>query len=60
MTESMDYSEQWFTSHLCWFVDFKKPKNPCLLDSGGSDSKECACNAGDLGLIPGLGGGAQW
>ena len=23
--------------------------------SGGSDSKECACNAGDLGLIPGLG-----
>ena len=22
---------------------------------GGSDSKECACNAGDLGLIPGLG-----
>ena len=23
--------------------------------SGGSDSKESACNAGDLGLIPGLG-----
>jgi len=22
---------------------------------GGSDSKEFACNAGDLGLIPGLG-----
>ena len=22
---------------------------------GGSDSKESACNAGDLGLIPGLG-----
>ena len=22
---------------------------------GGSDSKECAYNAGDLGLIPGLG-----
>ena len=22
---------------------------------GGSDSKETACNAGDLGLIPGLG-----
>ena len=22
---------------------------------GDSDSKECACNAGDLGLIPGLG-----
>ena len=29
---------------------------------GGSDSKESACNAGDLGLIPGLGrslGGGQ-
>ena len=23
--------------------------------SGGSDGKEAACNAGDLGLIPGLG-----
>ena len=23
--------------------------------SGGSDGKECACNAGDLGLIPGFG-----
>ena len=23
---------------------------------GGSDGKESACNAGDLGLIPGLGG----
>ena len=22
---------------------------------GGSDSKESACNAGDLGLVPGLG-----
>ena len=26
-----------------------------LLYSGGSDSKESACNAGDLGSIPGLG-----
>ena len=26
-----------------------------LLDPGGSDSKESACNAGDLGSIPGLG-----
>ena len=24
--------------------------------AGGSHSKESACNAGDLGLIPGLGG----
>ena len=22
---------------------------------GGSDGKECACNAGDLSLVPGLG-----
>ena len=30
---------------------------------GGSDSKESACNVGDLGLIPGLGqspGGGAW
>ena len=28
----------------------------CILGfTGGSDSKESACNAGDLGLIPGLG-----
>ena len=25
---------------------------------GGSDGKESACHAGDLGLIPGLGGSA--
>ena len=31
----------WFTSHL----DFQ----------GGSDGKEFACNAGDLGSVPGLG-----
>ena len=27
----------------------------CLGFPGGSDSKESACNAGDLGSIPGLG-----
>ena len=27
----------------------------CVGFTGGSDSKESACNAGDLGLIPGLG-----
>ena len=26
-----------------------------VLSAGGSDSKESACNAGDLGLIPGSG-----
>ena len=26
-----------------------------MLFSGGSDGKECACRAGDLGSIPGLG-----
>ena len=31
------------------------PFVPCTRGSpGGSDSKESACNAGDLGLIPGL------
>ena len=38
----------------------QKPRYPCHLISKvsfprGSDGKECACNAGDLGLIPGLG-----
>ena len=27
---------------------------------GGSDGKESACNAGDLGLIPGLGRSLGW
>jgi len=27
----------------------------CVGFTGGSDSKESACNAGDLGSIPGLG-----
>ena len=29
--------------------------NPRMGFPGGSDSKESACNEGDLGLIPGLG-----
>ena len=37
------------TGHQCLYVD-------CLMGlPDGSDSKESACNAGDLGLIPGLG-----
>ena len=31
------------------------PRIGTARDKGGSDSKESACNAGDLGLIPGLG-----
>ena len=27
---------------------------------GGSDGKESACNAGDLGWIPGLGRSPEW
>ena len=27
----------------------------CMAPPGGSDGKESACKAGDLGLIPGLG-----
>ena len=30
-------------------------RDQCMGFSGGSDSKESACNAGDLGLISGLG-----
>ena len=30
---------------------------PCF--PGGSDGKESACNAGDLGFIPGLGGSPE-
>ena len=37
-------------SHLISLVIF-----PTFGFSGGSDGKESACNAGDLGLIPGLG-----
>ena len=39
-----------------WWFDF------CMGFPGGSDGKESTCNAGDLGLIPGLGrspGGGQ-
>ena len=37
----------------------------CVLDynislSGGSDSEESACNVGDLGSVPGLGGKITW
>ena len=31
------------------------PRKSKLCFPGGSDGKESACNAGDLGLIPGLG-----
>ena len=33
----------------------KKGEHPILMFPGDSDSKESACNAGDLGSIPGLG-----
>ena len=36
--------------HFIWAFHFISPGFP-----GGSDSKESACNAGDLGLIPELG-----
>ena len=32
-----------------------KKKSACYELIGGSEGKESACNAGDLGLIPGLG-----
>ena len=39
-------------------IPWKRDRLPTLVFlgfPGGSDSKESACNAGDLGLIPGLG-----
>jgi len=36
--------------HFIWAFHFTSPGFP-----GGSDSKESACNAGDLGSIPELG-----
>ena len=39
-----------------FYKGFKKNLNLCSLDfPGGSVGKESACNAGDLGSIPGLG-----
>ena len=43
--EHLDFSSSWKLQIKLLFVGF----------SGGSDSKESACNEGDLGLIPGLG-----
>ena len=44
----------------CWMGKFPwkrhRLRTPVFLGfPGGSDSRECACNAGDLHLIPGLG-----
>ena len=36
-------------NQLCFYILFR------LRHSGGLDSKEYACDVGDLGLIPGLG-----
>ena len=35
--------------------EFAAPKTLLMGFPGGSDDKQTACNAGDLGLIPGLG-----
>ena len=43
--EHLDFSCSWTLQIKLLFVGF----------SGGSDSKESACNEGDLGLIPGSG-----
>ena len=39
-----------------WKVNIvKEGKQNCVAVTGGLDGKESPCNAGDLGLIPGLG-----
>ena len=40
---------------FCLFFFFFKKKQPCYCFPGGSNGKKCACNAGGLGSIPGLG-----
>ena len=50
--------EQWENTHLFLFLFYLFSLFACNISvgfSGGSDSKESACNAGDLGLIPGSG-----
>ena len=42
------------TSTILWLA-FRKPLNQELSFPGSSAGKQSACNAGDLGLIPGLG-----
>ena len=38
-----------------WSIAFKNYELLCCTFPGGSEVKTSACNAGDLGLIPGLG-----
>ena len=41
---------------LARFLGWEDPVEKGFLDfPGGSDGKESACNAGDLGSVPGLG-----
>ena len=52
--------------HFTWqltqyeFVELIGQNTLFNVDSGGSDSKESACSAGDLGSIPRLGGFPGW
>ena len=43
---------------ICWRRD-RLPTPVFSGFTGGSDSKESACNVGDLGLIPGLGSSGE-
>ena len=48
------YDQSVWSKHPYPYRAFEEPS--CSLDfPGGSDGKMSACNAGDLGLIPGLG-----
>ena len=50
----MEFSRQAYWSGLPFSTE-GDILNPGIVFSGGSDSKESSCNAGDLGLISGLG-----
>ena len=47
---------QFWVRKIPWRRDRLPTHGPFMGFPGGSDGKESACNSGDLGLIPGLGG----
>ena len=60
----LEYSEPqsaalWYLLYTCSSVnkgtELEYPQGPIQSFPGGADGKAFACNAGDLGLIPGLG-----
>ena len=51
----MLFAVTWIDLEIAIVSEVRQRKTNILGFSGGSDSKETACNAGDLGLIAGVG-----